>query len=215
MKTEKEVQKQVIETFKSMGYAYLGDLTKSDNENINKESLKAWLVKNQKINHERWQRIEHEINKALKNDLYEANQKFYELLIYGVKTKISQNEPTQTSWLIDWKDVSKNEFSVAEEVSVKGSNTKRPDMVLYVNGIALGVLELKNSSVSVESAIRQNLDNQKKEFIRDFFKTIQLVMAGNESQGLRYGVIETKENTTFLGKKKAFKKICLRRLNAF
>lgn len=193
MKTEKEVQKQVIETFKSMGYAYLGDLTKSDNENINKESLKAWLVKNQKINHERWQRIEHEIHKALENDLYEANQKFYELLIYGVKTKISQNEPTQTSWLIDWKDVSKNEFSVAEEVSVKGANTKRPDIVLYVNGIALGVLELKNSSVSVESAIRQNLDNQKKEFIRDFFKTIQLVMAGNESQGLRYGVIETKE----------------------
>ncbi|BAW52418.1 type I restriction enzyme R protein [Helicobacter pylori] len=193
MKTEKEVQKQVIETFKSMGYAYLGDLTKSDNENINKESLKAWLVKNQKINDKRWQRIEHEIHKALKNDLYEANQTFYELLIYGVKTRISQNEPTQTSWLIDWKDVSKNEFSVAEEVSVKGSNTKRPDMVLYVNGIALGVLELKNSSVSVESAIRQNLDNQKKEFIRDFFKTIQLVMAGNESQGLRYGVIETKE----------------------
>ncbi|GAA8089667.1 hypothetical protein BTM474_00920 [Helicobacter pylori] len=193
MKTEKEVQKQVIETFKSMGYAYLGDLTKSDNENINKESLKAWLVKNQKINDERWQRIEHEINKTLNNDLYEANQKFYELLIYGVNTKISQNEPTQTSWLIDWKDVFKNEFSVAEEVSVKGSNTKRPDMVLYVNGIALGVLELKNSSVSVESAIRQNLDNQKKEFIRDFFKTIQLVMAGNESQGLRYGVIETKE----------------------
>ncbi|WRA22593.1 type I restriction endonuclease subunit R [Helicobacter pylori] len=193
MKTEKEVQKQVIETFKSMGYAYLGDLTKSDNKNINKESLKAWLIKNQKINDKRWQRIEHEIHKALENDLYEANQKFYELLIYGVKTKISQNEPTQTSWLIDWKDVSKNEFSVAEEVSVKGSNTKRPDMVLYVNGIALGVLELKNSSVSVESAIRQNLDNQKKEFIRDFFKTIQLVMAGNESQGLRYGVIETKE----------------------
>ncbi len=193
MKTEKEVQKQVIKTFKSMGYAYLGDLTKSDNENINKESLKAWLVKNQKINHERWQRIEHEIHNALKNDLYEANQKFYELLIYGVKTKISQNEPTQTSWLIDWKDVSKNKFSVAEEVSVKGQNMKRPDMVLYVNGIALGVLELKNSSVSVESAIRQNLDNQKKEFIRDFFKTIQLVMAGNESQGLRYGVIETEE----------------------
>lgn len=193
VKTEKEVQKQVIETFKSMGYAYLGDLTKSDNENINKESLKAWLVKNQKINDERWQRIEYKINDALNNDLYEANQKFYELLIYGVKTKISQNEPTQTSWLIDWKDVSKNEFSVAEEVSVKGPNMKRPDMVLYVNGIALGVLELKNSSVSVESAIRQNLDNQKKEFIRDFFKTIQLVMAGNESQGLRYGVIETKE----------------------
>ncbi len=193
MKTEKEVQKQVIETFKSMGYAYLGDLTKSDNENINKESLKAWLIKSQKIEPERWHKIEQKIHNALKNDLYEANQKFYELLIYGVKIKISQNEAYQTNWLIDWKDVSKNEFSVAEEVSVKGPNMKRPDIVLYVNGIALGVLELKKSSVSVESAIRQNLDNQKKEFIRDFFKTIQLVMAGNESQGLKYGVIETEE----------------------
>ncbi|WP_367700179.1 type I restriction endonuclease subunit R [Helicobacter pylori] len=193
MKTEKEVQNQVIETFKGMGYAYLGDLTKSDNENINKESLKAWLIKNQKIESERWHKIEQKIHNALKNDLYEANQTFYNLLIYGVKTKISQNENTQTHWLIDWKDISKNEFSVAEEVSVKGPNTKRPDIVLYVNGIALGVLELKKSSVSVESGIRQNLDNQKKEFIRDFFKTIQLVMAGNESQGLRYGVIETEE----------------------
>ncbi len=193
MKTEKEVQKQVIETFKSMGYAYLGDLTKSDNKNINKKSLKAWLIKNQKINDERWQRIEQKIHNALKNDLYEANQTFYELLIYGVGTKISQNENTQTTYFIDWKDVSKNEFSVAEEVSVKGPNAKRPDVVLYVNGIALGVLELKKSSVSVESGIRQNLDNQKKEFIRDFFKTIQLVMAGNESQGLKYGVIETEE----------------------
>ncbi|MBH0295650.1 type I restriction endonuclease subunit R [Helicobacter pylori] len=193
MKTEKEVQNQVIETFKSMGYAYLGDLTKSDNENINKESLKAWLIKNQKIEPERWHKIEQKIHNALKNDLYEANQTFYDLLIYGVKTKISQNENKQTTYLIDWKDVSKNEFSVAEEVSVKGPNMKQPDIVLYVNGIALGVLELKKSSVSVESGIRQNLDNQKKEFIRDFFKTIQLVMAGNESQGLRYGVIETEE----------------------
>ncbi len=193
MKTEKEVQKQVIETFKSMGYAYLGDLTKSDNKNINKESLKAWLIKNQKIEPERWHKIEQKIHNALKNDLYEANQTFYELLIYGVNTKISQNENTQTTYLIDWKDISKNEFSVAEEVSVKGPNAKRPDVVLYVNGIALGVLELKKSSMSVESGIRQNLDNQKKEFIRDFFKTIQLVMAGNESQGLKYGVIETKE----------------------
>ncbi len=85
MKTEKEVQKQVIETFKAMGYAYLGDLTKSDNKNINKESLKAWLIKNQKIEPERWHKIEQKIHNALKNDLYEANQTFYDLLIYGVK----------------------------------------------------------------------------------------------------------------------------------
>ena len=74
-----------------------------------------------------------------------------------------------------------------------GENTKRPDLVLYVNGIALGVLELKRSTVSVTEGIRQNLDSQKKEFIRSFFATVQLVMAGNDTEGLRYGVIETPE----------------------
>ena len=55
--------------------------------------------------------------------------------------------------------------------------------MLYVNGIALGVLELKRSIVSVAEGIRQNLDSQKKEFIRPFFTTVQLVMAGNDTEG--------------------------------
>ena len=78
-------------------------------------------------------------------------------------------------------------------MTVVGENTKRPDLVLYVNGIALGVLELKRSTVSVTEGIRQNLDSQKKDFIRSFYATVQLVMAGNDTEGLRYGVIETPE----------------------
>ena len=65
--------------------------------------------------------------------------------------------------------------------------------MLYVNGIAIGVLELKRSTVSVAQGIRQNLDSQKKNFIQPFFSTVQLVMAGNDTEGLRYGVIETRE----------------------
>ena len=72
---------------------------------------------------------------------------------------------------------------------------KRPDVVLYVNGIALAALELKRSKVSVGEGIRQNLGNQKKEFIRPFFTTMQLVMAGNDTEGLRYGTIETTEKS--------------------
>ena len=71
--------------------------------------------------------------------------------------------------------------------------TKRPDVVLYVNGIALAVLELKRSTVSVAEGIRQNLDSQKKEFIQPFFSTLQWLMAGNDSEGLRYATIETPE----------------------
>ena len=71
--------------------------------------------------------------------------------------------------------------------------TKRPDVVLYVSGVALAVLELKRSTVSVAEGIRQNLDNQKKEFIQPFFSTLQWLMAGNDSEGLRYATIETPE----------------------
>ncbi|WVM90874.1 type I restriction endonuclease [Halopseudomonas pachastrellae] len=95
---------------------------------------------------------------------------------------------------------------MAEEVTVKGAdakaNTKRPDIVLYVNGIALGVLELKRSKVAVNEGIRQNLDNQKAEFIQPFFSTMQYVMAGNDSQGLRYGTIQTGEKYYLTGKRK-------------
>ncbi|MDZ4342217.1 MAG: HsdR family type I site-specific deoxyribonuclease [Candidatus Binatia bacterium] len=70
---------------------------------------------------------------------------------------------------------------------------KRPDVVLYVNGLALGVLELKRSTISVAEGIRQNLDNQKKVFIEHFFSTMQFVMAGNDTEGLRYATIQTPE----------------------
>jgi type I restriction enzyme R subunit len=98
-----------------------------------------------------------------------------------------------TVWLIELGAARANDFAIAEEVTIKGEHKKRPDIVLYVNGIALGILELKRSSVAIGEGIRQNLDNQKKTFIRPFFTTMQLVMAGNDTQGLRYGAIETPE----------------------
>lgn len=110
-----------------------------------------------------------------------------------MKDKEGAGEQNQTVWLVDWKNPEANDFAIAEEVTYNGENKKRPDLVLYVNGIALGVIELKRSTVSVSEGIRQNLDNQQKAFIRNFFTTIQLVMAGNDLEGLRYGVIETPE----------------------
>jgi len=100
-----------------------------------------------------------------------------------------------TVWLIEWDadKVARNDFAIAEEVTVIGKHNKRPDVVLYVNGIAIGVLELKRSVISVAEGIRQNLDNQKPEFILDFFSTMQLIMAGNDTEGLRYGAIDTQE----------------------
>ena len=138
----------------------------------------------------------HELRKAaavggVAGALDDANRAVSELLRYGVKVRPEAGEQTVTVWLIDWEHPLDNEFAVAEEMTVTGPNTRRPDLVLYVNGLALGVLELKRSTVSVAEGIRQNLDSQKPEFIRPFYATVQLLLAGNETEGLRYGVIET------------------------
>jgi type I site-specific restriction-modification system R (restriction) subunit len=131
--------------------------------------------------------------------LYDINRDVYDLLRYGVKVKADVGEQTQTVWLIDWKNPTANHFAIAEEVAVKAATSdgktfcKRPDVVIYVNGIALGVLELKRSTVSVSEGIRQNLDNQKPMFIQRFFTTMQMIMAGNDTEGLRYGLIESKK----------------------
>ena len=65
--------------------------------------------------------------------------------------------------------------------------------MLYVNGIAIGVIELKNSRVSIGDGIRQNLSNQQPEFNAWFFSTVQFIFAGNDSEGLQYGTIGTPE----------------------
>jgi type I restriction enzyme, R subunit len=110
-----------------------------------------------------------------------------------VPVKIEAGKVTETVHLINWNDPEKNDFAVAEEVTLKGDHERRPDIVLYVNGIAVGVLELKNSRVSIGDGIRQNLSNQQPEFSAWFFSTVQFIFAGNDSEGLQYGTIGTPE----------------------
>ena len=195
---ERVTQNRIVRFFNDeLGYRYLGDWQDRDNnKNIETSILIPWL-QNRGVSEVLISRVIRQLDTAAAlgegKKLYYANKDVYQLLRYGVKDKEGAGELNQTVWLIDWQNPEANDFAIAEEVSIKGENKKRPDIVLYVNGIALGVLELKRSSVSVNEGIRQNLDNQKKDFIRNFFTTMQLVMAGNDTQGLRYGTVETAE----------------------
>jgi type I restriction enzyme R subunit len=110
-----------------------------------------------------------------------------------VPVKIEAGKVTETVHLINWREPEQNDFAIAREVTLKGGHERRPDIVLYVNGIAIGVLELKNSRVSIGDGIRQNLSNQQPEFNARFFSTVQFIFAGNDSEGLRYGAIGTPE----------------------
>ncbi|WP_262017198.1 type I restriction endonuclease subunit R [Serratia liquefaciens] len=195
---ERITQKRVISLFtEHLGYHYLGNWHKrEDNNNIEPGLLTAWLQKRgvpEVLITKALRQLDRAASLGEGRILYDANKEVYRLLRYGVKDKEGAGEQNQTIWLVDWKNPEANDFAIAEEVTHKGENKKRPDLVLYVNGIALGVIELKRSTVSVSEGIRQNLDNQQKAFIRNFFTTIQLVMAGNDLEGLRYGVIETPE----------------------
>jgi len=197
---ERKTQNRVIALVRdSLGYEYLGDLTEYDNENIIETQLRKSLRDRgyTKVLVDRAVEELIRVSRDTTKNLYERNRIVYDLLRYGAKVKPDPQSQAETVWFIDWEKVESNHFGIAEEVTVRirvgEAPTKRPDVVLYVNGIALGILELKRSTVSVTEGIRQNLENQRGEFIQHFFSTIQWVMAGNDSQGLRYGTIETPE----------------------
>ncbi|AZP11214.1 type I restriction endonuclease subunit R [Undibacterium parvum] len=196
-KPERATQNRVVALFRNeLAYTYLGDWTdRVGNSNIDAGLLEKYLSKNGYTSAQ----ISAAIFKLrLEADnhnrsLYNNNQAVYSLLRYGVPVKIEAGKTNETVHLINWHEADKNDFAIAEEVTLRGGNERRPDIVLYVNGIAIGVLELKNSRVSIGDGIRQNLSNQLPEFNEWFFSTVQFVFAGNDSEGLRYGTIKTEE----------------------
>ncbi len=194
---ERKTQARVVNLFrKTLKYAYLGNWEEREgNRNIEEDYLRAFL-RQQGHDDALIGRALYELGKAAGDQtksLYDLNKAVYGLLRYGVKVCPEAGENNVTVWLIDWLHPERNHFAIAEEVTVAGERTKRPDMVLYVNGIALGVLELKRSIVSVAEGIRQNLLNQRKDYILGFFATVQFAMAGNDTEGLRYGAVDTSE----------------------
>jgi type I restriction enzyme R subunit len=194
---ERATQNRVIKLFdEKLRYRYLGDWKdRSGNSNIEEEILTGVLQRRGYSNAEVSSAL-YQLTGAAdvsQKGLYEANRQVYSLLRYGVQVKAAADQPTTTVSLIDWHNPEANDFAIAEEVTLKGPQERRPDLVLYVNGIAIGVIELKRSRVSIGDGIRQNLSNQRPEFNAWFFATNQLVFAGNDSEGLRYGAIQTPE----------------------
>ncbi|WP_299656602.1 type I restriction endonuclease subunit R [uncultured Jannaschia sp.] len=181
-----------------LGWRYLGDWQKREgNANIEEDLLRPWLLSRgyaPEVVTRAVALLKREAQmEAVK--LYEANKAFYDMLRYGLPVAPGPGEAPVTVHFVDWSNPATNDLGVAEEVAVKGKDAKawnkRPDLVLYVNGIALGVVELKKSTVGVGEGIRQTLDNQRSEFIRHFFTTVQITFAGNDSEGLRYAPIQT------------------------
>jgi type I restriction enzyme R subunit len=194
---ERKTQDRIVKLFRDqLKYDYLGNWEERvGNSNIEEAYLRPYLKKqgySDTLINKALDRLRIAANNA-ERSLYENNKEIYSFLRYGVPVHAEIGEHHENVHLIDWKHPEKNDFAIAEELTIQGEKEKRPDIVLYVNGIAIGVLELKRSVVSIGEGIRQSIVNQKKEFIQSFFSTVQFVFAGNDTEGLRYGTIETPE----------------------
>jgi type I restriction enzyme R subunit len=196
-KPERATQTRLVALFRDeLGYRYLGDRTdRLHNSNVEEGTLTDYLT-SAGYTAEQINRALHCLRTEASNpsrSLYDNNKAVYSRLRYGAGVQTEAGKPSETIKFINWDEPAKNDFAIAEEVTLRGPLERRPDLILYLNGIAVGVIELKNSHTSIGNGIRQLLSNQQKEFNEWFFTTVQIVIAGNDSEGLRYGTIKTGE----------------------
>jgi len=213
---EKVIQQNCINllSHKDFGYKFI---TKEDNLILRENKTSSVLLK--KILIERLYEInnyEHKgqiykfsasnISKAvddldvsLNEGLIVANMKITNHLILGTSYEESLDDGTKKSFslkYIDFKNIENNHFHITEEFIVDRANqnefikTRRPDLILFINGIPLVVIELKNSSTSYEKGIRQLEKEQRKDEIPHLFKYIQLTIAANSNEA-KYGTMGT------------------------
>ena len=198
--SERAVQNRLIKLLcDKNGYEYIGNLKDVENGNIREETLRKFLIEHQELTSIQASEAIRKLKEAAacsnKEALYNSNKAVYNTLRYPVSVSQGVGLPNKQVWLIDWKDSYNNIFEIAEEVTVRkqtvGDEHRRPDVVVYLNGIAVAIIELKKATVSVEDGINQNWRNQQEGQIPQFFSTAQLLMAGSESQGVYYGTTLT------------------------
>ena len=199
---EKTLQNNIIELLKNMGYSYIlpqqMDKYRSNKkevllkdilfETLNRLNFYEYKGKKHFFSKKNILKAIDDLDESLNEGLLIANQKITDQLIFGNSYQEELEDGVKKSFslkYIDFKNIENNVFHFTEEFSVsrqtlnEKDKTRRPDIVLFINGIPFGVIELKKSSVETEQGISQMIRNQSTGEIPHLFKFTQILLVGN------------------------------------
>ncbi len=212
---ETQIQQNTISLLKNMGYTFISqDEIQQHRSSTSQVVLKDILLSQlQKINAFEYKGTNYnfspkniakavdDLDVSLNEGLMTANQKISDQLLLGNSYTEELIDGAQKSFsfrYIDYDHIENNIFHFTEEFVVdrvtksESQRSRRPDIVLFVNGIPFGVIELKKSSIESAQGISQMLRNQGKKEIPSLFKYIQITLAGN-SHSPQYATTGTPE----------------------
>ncbi len=193
--SEDQIEKAIIQIFENnLGYRHSNCIDKditgrfTENEVVIKPLLKQQLIK---LNptlpataiEDAFQQICQ--TRLDKSDLM-ANKEIYGLIKNGVQViinnKANRKEPA-TVKVIDFDDETKNDYLVVSQLWVKGQVIRRrPDLIVFVNGLPLVFIELKNSNIALRNAYDDNLTNYRKDIPLLFhYNTVCILSNGLET----------------------------------
>lgn len=144
----------------------------------------------------------------LSEGLVQACNQIYNLLVFGhaLEQSIDGDKKSHTIQYIDWENPANNYYHVSEEFSVLRTGRKdtyRPDIVLFVNGIPLAVIECKSPTIKepIKQAISQHIRNQQENGIQNLYVYSQVLLATSLLE-TKYATTNTKEEFWAIWKEK-------------
>jgi type I restriction enzyme R subunit len=170
--TENSIEELAISCLEQQGYSYIyaPDIS-PDGDNPERETYEDVLLVGRMINavrrinsdvpYESQHEAIKEVQRISSPELLANNEAFHRMLTEGIKVSYQKDgqERGDLVWLIDFENPGNNEFIVANQFTViENGKNKRPDLVLFVNGLPLVVIELKNAAsedASLRSAFKQ------------------------------------------------------------
>ena len=157
-------EKVFIGFIEKLGYRYI------PHQEIVRDSMKSVVASeilldsiyriNPSVSDEILEQATHKIKNIDAGLLVDRNEAFFEYLQNGLEISYYEDDEqrTQIVRILDFDNIENNSFVVTNQLTIKGRDTKRPDVIIYINGLPLVVIELKSmtsSSADIGNAFRQ------------------------------------------------------------